>query len=173
MTANQLPYANGAGGEAVAGSTSKQPVIPAQRGASDRRVAPTKRGELKPILAPWMKDRAEFTYKMQDVGKRAAHTVGWHLWRAPMNALRVLWFAACGLFCIVGSIWVWVFDLEHRSLSQELTADEYVTYHRNSERRLSQRGKVVGVGLGIVVWTARAWRRPASSVRSDHRTTTT
>jgi hypothetical protein len=42
MISNQLPYANGVGGEVVAGSTSKQPVIPAQRGASDRRVAPPK-----------------------------------------------------------------------------------------------------------------------------------
>jgi hypothetical protein len=37
-----------------------------------------------------MKDHAEFTYKMQDAGKRAVHIVGWHLWHAPANALRVV-----------------------------------------------------------------------------------
>src|SRR6185312_15476528 len=97
MTANQLPYANGVSGEVVTGSTSEEPVIPTQRRAPDRQLVPLKGSEQKPILAPWMKDRAEFIYKMQDVGKRAVHTLGWHLWHAPMNALRVLWFAACGL----------------------------------------------------------------------------
>jgi S-DNA-T family DNA segregation ATPase FtsK/SpoIIIE len=105
-----------------------------------------------------MKDRAEFGYKMQDIGKRAVHTLGWHLWHAPMNALRVLWFAACGLFYIVGSIWVWTFDLH--SPKQEFTSEEYVKLNQNRERRLSQRGQVVGYGagtiglVGLIVWWA-------------------
>ena len=158
MTTNQTSYAGGPYGEVVEESTAQELVIPTQRGAPDRRPALRQGGEQQPILAPWMKDGAEFVYKMQDVGKRAAHTVGWHLWHAPANALRVLWFAACGLFYIVGGVWVWTFDLH--SPKQEFTNEEYVKLNQNRERRLSQRGKVVGYGagaiglVGLIVWWA-------------------
>jgi DNA segregation ATPase FtsK/SpoIIIE, S-DNA-T family len=158
MTANQSPYADSIDGEVVEESTAQELVIPTQRGSPDRRPALSTDGEQKPILAPWMKDRAEFAYKMRDVGKRAAYIVGWHLLHAPANALRVLWFAACGLFYIVGNIWVWTFDLH--SPKQEFTNEEYVKLNQNRERRLSQRGQVVGYGagaiglVGLIVWWA-------------------
>ena len=160
MTTNRTSYAGDPYGEVVAASTSEEPVIPTQREAPDRRPALRQGAEQQPILAPWLKDGAEFIYQIQDVGKRAAHIVGWHLLHAPANALRVLWFAACGLFYIVGSIWVWTFDLH--SPTQEFTNEEYVKLHQNKERRLSQRGKVVGVGLGIVVLVAAMvwWSTP-------------
>jgi hypothetical protein len=104
MTTNQFPYANSIDGEVVEESTAQELAVPTQRGAN-RQPAPPMGGQQQPILAPWMKDRAEFVYKMRDVGKRAAYILGWHLLHAPANALRVLWFAACGLFYIVGNVW--------------------------------------------------------------------
>ncbi len=86
LTTNQLAYANG----------------PAR--GSDRPAA--SKGDLKPILALWMKDRAEFFGMVSDVGKRIAHTVGWHVWHALPNALRVLWFAPRGLWRVIRAIWV-------------------------------------------------------------------
>lgn len=97
-------------------------MIPAQRGAPAGRPAAPKSGEQKPILAPWMKDRAEFAGKVRDVGKRAAHTVGWHLWHALPNALRMLWFAPRGLWVIIRKIWRWVSDAEAGSLRQNAIA---------------------------------------------------
>jgi hypothetical protein len=100
MTTNPLPHADGIYGEVAANGTPRQPVIPTQRGASDRQIAPPKGGELKPILAPWMKDHAEFTYKMQDVSKRAAHTIGWHLWHVSVRNSRPVigWAVLSGLW---------------------------------------------------------------------------
>jgi S-DNA-T family DNA segregation ATPase FtsK/SpoIIIE len=161
MTTNQFPYANSIDGEVVEESTAQELAVPTQRGAN-RQPAPPMGGQQQPILAPWMKDRAEFVYKMRDVGKRAAYILGWHLLHAPANALRVLWFAACGLFYIVGNVWVWTFDLH--SPKQEFTNEEYVKLNQNRERRLSQRGQVVGYGAGaiglvglIVWWAAPPW----------------
>jgi hypothetical protein len=135
MTINQFPYADSVDGEVVEDSTAQELVIPTQRGAPpDLQPAQPMGGEQNPILVPWMKDRAEFIYKMQDVGKRAAHILGWHLLHAPANALRVLWFAACGRFYIVGNVWVWTFDLH--SPKQEFTNEEYVKLNQNRERRL-------------------------------------
>jgi len=79
MTTNQFLYADGVDGEVGVDSTPEELVIPTQRESPDGQPAVLKGAKQKPILAPWVKDRAEFTYKMRDVGKRAAHTVGWHL----------------------------------------------------------------------------------------------
>ena len=91
MINNQLPYADSIDGEVVEDTAAKELVIPTQREAPGRQPALPRGGQPQPILAPWMKDRAEFIYKMQDVGKRAAYILGWHLCHAPANALRVLW----------------------------------------------------------------------------------
>ena len=50
-------------------NTPEEPVIHAQRGALAGRPATPEGGEQKPILAPWMKYRAEFTGKVRDVGQ--------------------------------------------------------------------------------------------------------
>lgn len=147
MTTNQLPYNSSLGGEIVVEGTQGARVIPTQRGAPERRAAPPAGGELKPILAPWLKDRAEFTYKMRDVGKRAAHTVGWHLWHALPNLLRLIWFALVGLYYLIGSLAVWVFDPVGDRLS-ELNNQDYFKEKKSHDNRVECRAKVLGYGFG-------------------------
>jgi hypothetical protein len=91
MINNHLPYADSIDGEVVEDTAAKELVIPTQARLLAANQPYPRGGQPQPILAPWMKDCAEFIYKMQDVGKRAAHILGWHLCHAPANALRVLW----------------------------------------------------------------------------------
>jgi S-DNA-T family DNA segregation ATPase FtsK/SpoIIIE len=149
-------------------STAEEPVIPAQRGAPAGQSAAPKSGEQKPILTPWMKYRAEFTGKMRDVGKRAAHTVGWHLWHALTNALRVLWFAPRGLWRIIRNIWRWVSDAEEGSLRQDAIAknnhNDYFKHSKLRDERASRRCKQLAalttlalIGVALLLWLAPAW----------------
>jgi DNA segregation ATPase FtsK/SpoIIIE, S-DNA-T family len=136
-------------------STAEEPMIPAQREAPAVRPAAPKGSEQKPILTPWMKNRAEFTGKMRDVGKRAAHTVGWHLWHALPNALRVLWFASRGLWRVIRNIWRWVSDAEAGSLRQDAIAknnhDDYFKHSKlrdeRARRRCKQRAALTALAL--------------------------
>lgn len=68
MTTDQSPHVDRVDGEIVVDSTAEEPVIPAQRGAPAGQSAAPKSGEQKPILTPWMKDRAEFTGRHRQVG---------------------------------------------------------------------------------------------------------
>jgi DNA segregation ATPase FtsK/SpoIIIE, S-DNA-T family len=108
-----------------------------------------KDGELGPILPPWTRDRAEFTGKISDLGKRTAHAALWHLWHAPANVLRVLWFAARGLWRVVVIIWGWVFDAEHKSLRRDAIAnkshDDHFKHAKLLQERVNQRLKVLAV----------------------------
>jgi hypothetical protein len=87
-------------------------VIPAQRGAPACRPAAPKGGEQKPILAPWMKDRAEFTGKVRDVGKRAAHTVGGTYGTLCLTPCECCGLPHAGFGGSSGNIWRWVSDAE-------------------------------------------------------------
>ncbi len=87
MITDQPSYVNNASGEVVASNTPGKTVIPTQRGVPVGQPAATK-GELKPILAPWMKQRTEFASKISEFGKWTLHAALWHLWHAPANVLR-------------------------------------------------------------------------------------
>lgn len=63
MITNQSPSV--ATGEAVIDSSiTQEPVIPTQRGTPPNQPTALKRSEQKPILAPWMKNRAELADKI-------------------------------------------------------------------------------------------------------------
>lgn len=108
-----------------------------------------KSGKLKSIMPPWMHGRTEFTSKIIDLGKRTLHAVLWHLWHAPANVLRVLWFAPRGLWRVVVNIWGWVFDAEHKSLRQDAVAnkshDDHYKHAKLLQERVNLRLKVLAV----------------------------
>jgi DNA segregation ATPase FtsK/SpoIIIE, S-DNA-T family len=162
MINNQLPYADSIDGEVVEDTAAKELVIPTQREAPGRQPALPRGGQPQPILAPWMKDRAEFIYKMQDVGKRAAHILGWHLCHAPANALRVLWFAFRTLCFIVVGASRWVFDLDGGRI-HELSHEDYFKEKKLRDQRREDRAKIAGFVLGAVVVTVLIvwWWTPA------------
>ena len=100
-----------------------------------------------------MKNRSEFASKVNELGKWTLHAVLWHLWHAPANALRVLWFAPRGLWRVVASIWGWVFDAEARSLRQDAIAmkshEDHYKHAKLLQERVNQRLKVFGVLTGL------------------------
>lgn len=157
MTINQPSYVGDTHGEIVAGNTPGGPVIPTQRGASPNQPTALGHGEQKPILSPWMKNRTEFTGKVSELGTWTLHAVLWHLWHAPANTLRVLWFTPRGLWRVVASIWGWVFDVESRSLRQDAIAtkshEDHYKHAKLLQERVNQRLKVLGVlaGLSLIV----------------------
>jgi hypothetical protein len=64
MTASQRSYVGDAREEVAADNSPEQPVIPNQRGTSPNQSTAHGRGEQKPILSPWTRNRAEFTDKL-------------------------------------------------------------------------------------------------------------
>ena len=69
MAINQRSYVSDVNGEVAAGKALGQPVIPTQRGTSPNLLTAFGRGEHKPILSPWMRNRAEFVDKVSELSK--------------------------------------------------------------------------------------------------------
>lgn len=79
---------------------------------------PRKSGEVKPILASWLKDRGEFVDTVKGAGHRAGHTVTWHTVRSPLHYGRFLRYAPRGLWRIARYIWAWLFAVNVRHMQR-------------------------------------------------------
>src|SRR4051794_20868611 len=92
--------------EMVDGITPQQP--PAQpRPESPAGKTGAPRGDVRPILASWLKDRGEFTEKITHTGKRAAHTTAWHALHSPLHFLRAARYAPRGAWRVASKAWGW------------------------------------------------------------------
>ncbi len=112
---------------------------------------PGQRRELQPLLASWLKDRSEFTEKVTDVSKRAAHTTAWHTLHSPLHALRILRYAPVGAWRAVKAVWAWVWDHEGKPLRQNAVhhkdSPEWRALVKEREKRIHRRW------IGLTVMT--------------------
>lgn len=153
------------------------PDIPEQREAlTEPTTAPpvekVKGGELRPILASWVKDREEFTGTVKAAGKRAGHTTLWHLvpWHLVPNLLRVLKCAVVGFWRDVAAVWGWVFAAESKPLRREAVnaneASEWRALHKEYKEAVTRRwrGLLAVVVLAVVALALLWWLLPSWTI---------
>ena len=137
------------------------PPIPEQREAPPKPDK-VKSGELKPILASWLKDREEFTGTVKSAGKRAANTTAYHVVYSPFHALRLLKYMPRGFWRVVVALWGWTLHGEIRPMQREHAinkqTDDWLKLERERKERISLRWKVLAVAFPLVLLTlVLAW----------------
>lgn len=120
-----------------------------------------RKGELKPILASWLKDRDEFTEKVTDTGRRAAHNTAWHVLHSPLHFTRAARFAPRGAWKVARSVWGWVMDEEGRPLRREAVnanqAADYLKLAKERKERIHRRWIALLVVSVLVLIGAALW----------------
>ncbi|MGH3755517.1 MAG: hypothetical protein ACRDRP_23045, partial [Pseudonocardiaceae bacterium] len=111
-------------------------------------------GELKPILASWLTDRAEFIEKVKDTSHRAGHTTLWHAVHSPLHLWHVVKYAPRGGWRVVSAIWGWVFDAEGKPLRRQAVntnqTAEWLRLTKERQERIHRRW------IGLAALTALA-----------------
>lgn len=123
---------------------------------------PRKGGELKPILASWLTDREEFTDKVKDTSKRAAHTTAWHLTHSPLHALRVLQYTPRGFWRVLAAIWGWVHHAETKPLRRDAVAanqtDAWLKLEKERKERVSLRWRgLLAMSVLVLIALVLLW----------------
>jgi DNA segregation ATPase FtsK/SpoIIIE, S-DNA-T family len=85
---------------------------------SSAEPGPSRRGELRPILASWLKDRGEFTEMVTGASKRAAHTAAWHALHSPLHYARAVRYAPRGAWKVLKAVMGWASAAEAKPLRQ-------------------------------------------------------
>lgn len=143
----------------VADTTSPAPDAPAESAG----------GELRPIIAPWLKDRREFAAVAGDAVHRLAHAAGWHAVHSPFHVGRFVKYTPRGMYRSARALCRWIFHVEAKPLRQEAVnssnSPEWRALERERVQRVALRLKTVGIAGGIVlvavpVWWALAPRWP-------------
>jgi S-DNA-T family DNA segregation ATPase FtsK/SpoIIIE len=74
--------------------------------------------ELRPILASWLRDRGEFTEKVTDTSRRAAHSTAWHALHSPLHLARAAKYAPRGAGRVIRKAWGWTMHSEVRPMQR-------------------------------------------------------
>lgn len=127
------------------------PVKPARKG-----------GELKPIVADWLKDRGEFVATVKDVGHRAGHTTVWHVVHSPFHAGRIIRYAPRGIGRTLNGLARWVFHAEVRPMQRELVAKneakDWTTLEKERKERVALRWRLcAGLAVFLSICVALWW----------------
>lgn len=126
------------------------PVKPARKG-----------GELKPIVADWLKDRTQFVDTVKDASYRAGHTTVWHIVYSPFHAGRILRYAPRGIGRTLNGLTRWVFHAEVRPMQRELVvkneSKDWVQLEKERKERVALRwrlcaGLTVFLSICVALW---------------------
>ena len=123
----------------------------------------------RPVLAPWLRDRAQFVATVRWGVAHAAHTAAFHAVRLPLYAGRLLLASPRGAGRALVAWWRWVFDTEASSLRRQtverLDPDTYIILSRQRNVRVKARlrfsGFVAGLGALVLLVAVLAWPRAA------------
>lgn len=122
---------------------------------------PRKGGELKPIVADWLKDRNEFVTVVADAGYRAGHTTLWHFTHAPLHATRILMYAPRGGWRTLKLLGRWVFHAEVRPMQRELVnkneSKDWVQLEKERKERVSLRWRLCAAATALVGASVALW----------------
>jgi DNA segregation ATPase FtsK/SpoIIIE, S-DNA-T family len=125
-----------------------------------------KGGELRPILASWLKDRGEFTEKVAGTSKRAVHTTAWHVLHSPLHYARMARFAPRGAWKVGKSIWGWTFHAEVRPMQRaHAISNNTADWHKLEKERKEAvhrrwRGMAALIVLGLIITVLWWWLMP-------------
>ncbi|MEU0977993.1 cell division protein FtsK [Streptomyces griseus] len=114
----------------------------------------------RPILAPWLKNGADFLATTRHAGANAGYATLFHTVRLPVYALRLGLMAPRGVCRFVADTNRWVWDREAAPLREAAVraedAVEYMTLSRLRANRVRLRGMVTVVsavfGAGFALW---------------------
>jgi S-DNA-T family DNA segregation ATPase FtsK/SpoIIIE len=114
----------------------------------------------RPILPPWLKDRAEFATTARHTASRIGYATAYHGLRLPWYATQLTVMAPRGACRLITETNRWVWDREAAPLRGHAVrtedVDEYLTLARLRGNRVRLRGLVTVVaavfGLGFAVW---------------------
>ncbi|MFC9971834.1 FtsK/SpoIIIE domain-containing protein [Spirillospora sp. NPDC127200] len=133
------------------------------------RRAEAERARRRPIIAPWLRDRAEAHATIRWAVGYAGHVTGYHAARIPLYGLRLTARSPRGLYRVVVGTWRWTFDAEGMPLRTYAVdrndIDAYLKLVRERDERVRWRRLVALTGLGgaglaaggvtqTAVWTA-------------------
>jgi S-DNA-T family DNA segregation ATPase FtsK/SpoIIIE len=112
----------------------------------------------RPIVPAWMRSLSLFVGTLMWAAGFTAYVLGWHLFRLPKYAGKLLWRAPRGAGRLIASYVAWLFDLEGEPFRQETarTQDgaQYLRLSQQRDRRVRWRGIVtVAVLVALVVTT--------------------
>jgi S-DNA-T family DNA segregation ATPase FtsK/SpoIIIE len=124
--------------------------------------APAGKRELRPILASWLKDSGEFTEKVTDTGKRAAHSTAWHALHSPLHLARAAKYAPRGAGRVIRKAWGWTMHAEVRPMQRThaLTNNAAEWHKLEKERKEAVHRRWIGVfwlSMLLVAGTALWW----------------
>ncbi|WP_411097181.1 cell division protein FtsK [Streptomyces sp. 020-2-3H-GM] len=114
----------------------------------------------RPILAPWLTNRADFLATTRHASANAGYATLFHGLRTPVYALRLTLMAPRGACRLVADTNRWVWDREAAPLRDAAVrtedAAEYLTLSRLRANRVRLRGLVTVVaavfGVGFALW---------------------
>ncbi|MFF5265381.1 cell division protein FtsK [Actinomadura viridis] len=115
-----------------------------------RRMA-AERAERRPIIAAWLRDRAEAEATVRWAVSYAGHVTGYHAARIPLYSLRLAGRSPRGLYRVVAGTARWTFDLESRPLRTHAvdrkSTEDYLKLMSERNNRVRARMFTTGTGL--------------------------
>ncbi|MFC5752987.1 cell division protein FtsK [Actinomadura rugatobispora] len=116
------------------------------------RMTPGATAGRRPIVAPWLRDRAEAKALVRWSVNYAAHVTGYHAARVPLYATTLAARSPRGAWRLVSGTWRWVNDVEALPLRLHAVdgkdADTYLRLLRERDDRVRWRRLVALGGLG-------------------------
>jgi DNA segregation ATPase FtsK/SpoIIIE, S-DNA-T family len=136
--------------EKIAPPPAKTPEIPKPKG-----------GELRPLLAPWLRSRSVFIATAMDAGHRAGHSTLWHMLHSPLHAARLLKYTPRGSWKVTRALWAWTLHTETRLMQREHAlvnnSPEWLKLEKERKEAVHRRWIAMAVMSGLVVITLLLW----------------
>lgn len=116
-----------------------------------------KSGELRPLLAPWLRSRSVFIATAMDAGHRAGHSTLWHILHSPLHAARLLKYTPRGSWKVTRALWAWTLHTETRLMQREHAlvnnSPEWLKLERERKEAVHRRWIAMAVMSGLVLIT--------------------